>query len=148
MTGANFSSWYRADEGTLYGEAASLGEIGRGVSAINDGTGNNRIDIRLLSGVSGAAGFVSANAVTQAAFVGPYSANTFVKRVIAYKVNDFALTTNGTTPSTDTSGYVPVVNQLRIGAVDGGAAYINGTIKKLSYYPARLDNTQLVALTS
>jgi hypothetical protein len=50
---------------------------------------------------------------------------------------------------TDTSGSVPTVNRLIIGDLRGNSIFakLNGTISQLLYYPKRLPNSQLQALT-
>ena len=42
---------------------------------------------------------------------------------------------------------MPVVNKMVIGANVGGGAAVNGTIKRLTYFPTRLANTNLQAIT-
>ena len=70
------------------------------------------------------------------------------KAAFVYKVNDFASSTNSLVDGTDTSGTIPVVSQLNIGDRQTGSRSINGTIKKIAYYPSRLSNAQLQALTT
>ena len=70
------------------------------------------------------------------------------KNALTYKLNDFNAANNGGAPgSSDTSGIVPTVNALTIGS-NNGSSYINGTIAKLTYYPTRLSNSTLQALTT
>jgi hypothetical protein len=66
----------------------------------------------------------------------------------AYKVNNFAGVLNGGSVSTDTSGTIPVVDSAFIGSRSGSDRFLNGTIKKLAFYPKRLSNIELVGLTS
>ena len=149
MTGTNFSSWYNQAEGSFYSEyAASATAYNGGVLAASDGTFNNRIIIRGMTPISNSATIGAANAVTQwnDGFTAQTTAPT--KWAIAYKFNDIALTRNAVAPLNDTSAIIPTVNQLRIGADGDGSFPLNGTIKKLAYYPARLSNTQLQALTT
>jgi hypothetical protein len=143
MTGTNFSTWYNQGEGTTYIDAVA-GNNGSYAFSISDGTNNNYlIGGRYAS--SGTAAVVATNGSFQASFgTGALTA----KVAFAYKVNDFAVSTNAGTAATDTAGLVPVVNQIRIGAAQDGGVVLNGTIKKISYYPLRLSNTNLVALTS
>jgi hypothetical protein len=70
------------------------------------------------------------------------------KMVGAYQVNNFAFSFNANSVSTDTSGTIPVVRQMLIGSRSGATNFLNGTIKKLAYYPLRVTNAQLQALTS
>ncbi len=149
MTGTNFSEWYRQDEGTFVVEYI-LSSITTtcGVMAVSDGTDANRMIVRGSStgtttfiGVSGGAtqyndGFTSgaANVSTLVAF--------------GYKTNAFVGTRNGAAPITDVSCVVPTVSMLRLGADGGGALPLNGHIKRIAYYPKRLTNAELQALTA
>jgi hypothetical protein len=156
MTGANFSSWYNAGEGTLYADlnsgvtSLSLDGAGfsRGAACLHDGTNNNRI--RFGVNVTGAT--LIANNVIQADYGFAFSAaaNTNYKIAFGYKVNSFNLANNNVLATEDTSGIVSVgVNQMAIGnSSTAGNGVLNGTIKKIAFYPLRLTNAQLQALTS
>jgi hypothetical protein len=150
MTGANFSSWYRADEGTLYAEAAFLAlAVSRQVVAINDSSVNNLISIQTNPSTASTSRFtVTANGVPQApmGFASAFTAGSFSKHAGAYKTNDFAFSSNAATATTDTSGIVPVVNQMQLGAVLTTTS--NVFIKKIAYYPTRCTDAQLQALTT
>lgn len=151
MTGTNFSSWYRADEGTAYVEAIpSTQALTQLLVDFNDGGINNRWRI-FRADITGACSF-SVNALgsaqVSAITSGTFTQNATTKAAATYKTNDFALSGNAATVATDTSGIVPVVNVLRIAAQFDGAGVLNGTIRKIAYYPLRLTNTQLQALTS
>jgi hypothetical protein len=149
MTGANFSSWYRADEGTLYAEAAmALGfTSSSAVAEISDSTSSNRISPACrLAGVSGTPGFVSYNGTIQTSF-GNFTFASNNKTVLTYKTNDFAGTVNGGSVTTDASGNIPVVSTLRFG-FNTGTGTSNCYIKKVAYYPSRLSNANLQALTT
>jgi hypothetical protein len=68
----------------------------------------------------------------------------------AYRVNDFAASRNGATVVTDPAGALPVgVVQLNIGADPSGAAVnvSNTHIRTITFYPQRLTDGQLQALT-
>ena len=72
------------------------------------------------------------------------TANTPYKTAYSLSNNDFALSLNGGSVAADTSGPVPTINQVKIGF---GYDYLNGHIKSIQYYPLRLSNAQLQALT-
>ena len=95
---------------------------------------------------------VQANAISQAGFVSTanYTRGTFVKIAGAYAVNNFGGTTNAEAITTDTSGLVPPIVSLEIGfhRIGSPLQWWNGTIKKISYYPVRISNTNLQALTT
>jgi hypothetical protein len=143
MTGTNFSSWYRTDEGTLFAEnKRPLGS--RGSVSIDDGTNNNRIllsnnidNSNTLLITLGGSGQLNASIGT--------NSQAFDKFDFAYKTNDIAGSQNGGAVGTYTS-LIPAVNALRLGVVNGspGQCYY----KRISYYPARLTNAELQGLTS
>jgi hypothetical protein len=142
MTGANFSSWYRADEGTLYGEAVTRTNVA--IFTAWDGTQNNRVAIASrASGIIGSSGFVIYNNTAQTAFTFTHANNN--KVALAYANNDVATTLNGAAVQLDTSASIPSTNQAVIGF--DGAARVTGWIRKIAYYPKRLANAELQALT-
>lgn len=151
MTGTNFSEWYRQDEGTLYLDYKT-GEntITFRVASVSDGTTSNRMEFAIASGVgAGPYLFVVAGGTTQVSDTGgyTYSANTNYKVASGYKVNDISWSNNGDSTVNDTACIIPLVNTLYIGANSSGSAQPSCAIRKLAYYPARLTNAQLQALT-
>jgi hypothetical protein len=151
MTGTNFSSWYNQAEGTIFGQAVRFATGTTPSSAvfqIDDTSLNNRSAIFIsASGVSGAgstASLTSVGGVTQANTT--FTGSTISKIAYAYKTNDFATSFNASSPTLDTSGTLPVVTQARIGS--NGSGFYNGHIQCIAYYPQRLPNSQLQALTT
>jgi hypothetical protein len=151
MTGANFSSWYRTDEGTAYVESFIPTNVddasGNYYFAICDGTISNSMHI---VDVSGTISQVVVGGTAQFNVTVGSEPTTFAKMSLAYKANDFIACVNATLSSADTSGTVPVVDRLLIGVRgDSNASFRNnGTIKKLAYYPKRLTNAELQGLTT
>jgi hypothetical protein len=145
MTGANFTSWYRADEGTLYADINPRALATTSGISINDNTTSNRI--RLATTSVNDQGTITTSGTDQAVINGGTPvANTNMRLALGYKVNDFGLSLNASTTSTDTVGTVPVVNQLQIGAETTSRG--NLTLKKVAYYPAKLTSAQLQAITT
>ena len=149
MTGTNFSTWFNAGEGTLYSEAKLLATPGGatypGIVKISTDSGN-KIGFWTIPAATSMYFTVSANSTSSADIsIAQSPVSNFVKISGVYKVNDFAASVNASTVGTDTSGVIPVVNKMDIGTYDNSW---NGTIKKIAYYPIRLSNTNLVALTS
>lgn len=149
ITGTNFSSWYNQAEGTLYAEAspqtassgsyalACLTSTGVSNSISMYYTGGTAVDIETL--VNGSVQYTFL--VTRGA---PPS-----KVAHGYKVNDSNIALNGTAPTTDTVCLIPEVNKLLIGTIYDENSYpCNGTIRKIAYYPVRVTNAQLQALTA
>lgn len=153
MTGTNFSSWYNQSEGTVsvafdvYAPSVPDG-YGR-VYQIDDGTLNNNIALLKNNGFGSVYyGYVGvANVVQVTLFTPAILANIPVKVATAYKLNDFAQSTNGESVTTDTSGTIPTVTQMRIGSTSGSAA-MNGHIRRITYFNRRLANSELQLLSS
>jgi hypothetical protein len=146
ITGTNFSSWYRQDEGSVYVEANPGSFVAQRV--ICDFGANALHRITLLKGTNGnAIWFVNNGNSTQASLqFSPW--NTTGKLSGVYKLNDFASSFNGSTVLSDDSGLLPEnVNKMDIGKRADGGTYLNGTIKNITYYPVRLPNSQLQTLT-
>lgn len=110
--------------------------------------GNNYFALRNISG-TGWLQSVTAG-VFQANFsVASITNATNMKWAAAYKADDFASVINGGNVGTDTSGTVPSnVQSLGIGSFSSNTAVINGHIRQIIYYPLRLSNAQLQALTT
>jgi hypothetical protein len=145
MTGANFTSWYRADEGTLYADINPRALATTSGISINDNTVSNRIRLTTATVTNQAA--VTTDGVAQAALNGGTPVvDTNMRLTLGYKTNDFGLSLNGGTVATDTLGTLPVVNQLQIGAESTGRGSL--TVKKVAYYPAKLTSAQLQAITT
>ena len=155
MTGTNFSDWYRQDEAAFVVEynsanSASLvasDTIGRGGTCLSDGTTSNQISIANALRRS----VITKGGVTQADMTANLAvdAGTEYKFGLSYKTNSVYACRNGLSSSAeDISAEIPYVNKLLIGAGNGaGLGALNGHIKRLAYYPKRLTNGQLQALT-
>jgi hypothetical protein len=149
MTGNNFLSWYRQDQGTLYVEAAQAKGGSPSLFAVDDTTASNRIIAFCPSQTSAGYRVVSSGTNQANINVGSIALQANFKLAFGYEVNNFAGSLNGSAVVADTSGVVPSnISAARIGTNVASVNALNGTIKKLSYYPARLTDTQLQALTS
>jgi uncharacterized protein (UPF0333 family) len=153
MTGTDFSSWYNQAQGSLYADYTLNSQaISRAVLDLNDSaaTNTNSINVRYASGGQAQLQVVVGAAVQVS--LAPSGFNTSgasYKRMIAYATNSFNQAINGALPTAeDTVGVLPVVNRLLIGAEVAGINILCGTIRKVSYYPVRIQNNQLQALTS
>ena len=148
ITGDNFSSWYRQDEGTLYSEADTyyVDNDDNRILAISDGASLNRIYMR--AGLTRQF-YVERNDVEYfKPDLGNFIVNTFSKVAGAYALNDAAAVMDGGTVSTASTVIPPLVDRIYIGAYSAGnALFLNGHIKKIAYYPKRLPNATLQAMT-
>jgi len=149
MTGTNFSSWYNASSGSLLAQyQPSVTGVNLGTVAISDGTLNNRMIIRGMTTSSQTVFIGVSSGSTQWNDGFTTATATSTKSIFAYATNDIAFTRNAATPFTDTSATIPTVNQLRIGSDADGTFLLNGHIQRLAFYPQRLPNATLQALTS
>jgi len=152
MTGANFSSWYRADEGTVYVEASLLSVAStfpQNIWSIYAST-TSHIRLWLWEGTPSVNRFLVSNGTTQSEIVSTaLIANVDFKNTSTYRVNDFSASTNSSSIGTDNFGTIPTgLSSLYIGNYTGVSHYMSGHIKKLSYFPARLSNEELQEMTS
>jgi hypothetical protein len=149
MTGANFSSWYSTAEGAWYAEAAipSVTDYSR-IFTTSDGTTSNRIQLVLDKSTNNFTTTITTNGTAQAAINSPVTVagNTYYKAAVAFKTDDCASTNSGLSPVADTSAVMPAVDRIVLGGLTSGVDK-GVLIKKLAFYPKRLTNAQLQALT-
>jgi hypothetical protein len=147
------SPWFNSASGTLYVEASGVATNTGGTGSLfsfDDGTTNNRlITFMAVNGTQPSLRVVSGG-VDQANFAaGTISLGTTFKLAAAYATNDFAATVNGGTVQTDTTGNVPTgQTTARLGVNVALAAAINGYLRRVSFFPRRLSNAELVSITS
>jgi hypothetical protein len=148
ITGSNFSSWYNQTEGTVFADVlrSYSGNFPGfpNVYAFSDGTNSN---IFLLYGAQGTSNITN-NSVVSGGVV-----QTVYEQIVtnvpgpnriaqALAVNSSMLAGNGTLTTQDNSVTMPVgINRVVVGQNWGG------TIKRLTYWPTRLANTTLQAIT-
>ena len=150
MTGSNFSSWFNNSEGTLYVEASpqTLSSNSFGMASLTNISGSNNSISMYYAGGNVVDVESLVNGVSQYTYLIPRGAQP-TKVAHGYKVNNSNVALNGTAYTADTVCLVPLVNTLTIGTIyDGGGFPCNGTIRKLAYYPIRVTDAQLAALTS
>jgi hypothetical protein len=148
ITGTNFSSWYRQDEGTVFAAGVSNGANGSGFFTLEDGSAAEYIRM----GVSfSLLNFIVSKASSTQSDI--YSTGTsFVfgspfRGVAAYALNNVGLSLNGGSAQVDTTAGMPsAANALQIG-FGKYSTYANGTIRRLTYWPVRLGNNVLQQIT-
>lgn len=135
------SPWYRADEGTLYLEGAHFS----GASA------NSGIDLRsdAPNKFSFRNGLLVVNTSSASEANITYLGDNGIvsKKAFAFKQNDISVARNGSIVGSDTSINLPPVSELRF-SIDNTSFSYNGHIRQIKYFPQRLANTQLQALTN
>jgi hypothetical protein len=155
MTGSRFSSWYSQNQGTVYCEATDYpyaSSTSRAYYQIFNTSLPNTNFIRQWIWSGGPT--VLSNSV-YSSDSGPVSADFSTgllagpkKSAVGIKRDDYARSVSGGSVSIDASGTLPVeLNEMSIGQSLSGLLTLNGHIKRLTYWPARLSNTTLQALT-
>jgi hypothetical protein len=153
MTGTNFSSWYRQDEGTLaatFTWRAVSGSSGYqfpwGISQDNP----NQVYLGNWGGSAHGLGvrFNNSGITSSTGAIPNTGINIVCKTATAMKSNNFSVVSNASTPTTYTgAALASSMNTLFIMNLNLGN-YCTGTIARLAYYPVRLSDTQLQALTA
>jgi len=149
MTGVNFSSWYRQDEGAFFVEAqiANTGNAVRRLVSVTQ-SGLTADSIQMAASAAGNEGYYEVrvtNAVQVSTLNGAISVGQPFKLSLSYKTNDFKFSTNAATVGTDTDGLLPNVARLDIG--NHVATPCNGYIKRLTYYNQALTSANHQAIT-
>jgi hypothetical protein len=148
ITGENFSSWYRQDEGSFEIDASLLSvsqsQTGRFIT-ISDGSTNNRIQIDNNNTTLNF--YIGKNGSDQAFSQWNRESVLDYKFAFALKENDVAFCKNNESIFSDSSVNLFFANKLDIKKENNDSEQLNGHIKKLSYYPQRLTNEQLQQLT-
>jgi hypothetical protein len=152
MTGTNFSSWYRQDEGTLYSEMSlfvdNVTDANNRIVTIHAGNPTeNSIRSYITSGEVLGLIFEKNNSTSSVTTNNSIADPTLPFKVgAAWAYEDAAICLNGNTVNTTSSGYYPTeVNQMDFGKYS--SIHLNGYFKKFAYYPTRLTNAELQALT-
>jgi hypothetical protein len=148
ITGANFSRWYRQDEGTIYadGRRSDLNHTASAwFLAMSTGVATTRLQLGFDFPATGNYAIVSSG--TLQGVVNP-SVNTLVRRAAAAYSNDCAVSYNGASPSSFAAASLGSYSRMDIGAyVNSASGWLNGTIRRLTYWPQRLPNSTLQNIT-
>jgi len=153
ITGSNFSSWYNQSEGTVFGNYSSF-SYGNATTLpttahFTDGTLSNYI--RLNSGSAYVVrNFTNTGNVNQSNVTtgGVPASGVSYSFAVGIALNDMAVYANGLS-NFDTTYLVPVVNKIQIGNwFTQSNTWLNGTISRLTYFPERLPDATLQAITA
>lgn len=161
MTGTNFSSWYNASEGTLFanwtsfipngtspgstyaaGFTDNLASTGSAQLVIQNRAVNNQIRVWQSTTGGGLDDFI---ALTTTTFQGKAAA------VYGGAANVTASANGGAAVTMANPIQTTIFNALTIGSASGAtttSGILNGHIQRIAYYPSRLPNTTLQALTA
>lgn len=147
---------FNASEGTLTvaGDVQGANAIDNRLAIIANASASERsIDVNRTTSTSRISSSTIVSAVATAN-ISPTATNTvgqLMKIAGAYKQDDFGVCLDGGGVATDTSGAVPApgaATALYLGRFPADIRYLNGHIKRLTYFPTRKSNTELQALTA
>ena len=142
MQGANFSSWYNQAQGTMYSEHelrsvtdnyAPWGFVNGVLNNFDLVTSNFRYGTTNIN-------LVTPSSVGNNKFAGSYS-------LTVNNGTHYASVNGSNVVSVTNNSFTTIPTIMTIGQ-SFGAFYLNGHIRKLSYYPQALSSANLVALTS
>jgi hypothetical protein len=153
MTGSNFTSWYNQGEGAIYTELSSLSPL-TGVQSV----ALNKYPALFVF----ESGTTDTNVLWYGINAEMYIGNTYNglgsvptgnnKLAVSFSTTSgqAASSLNGAAAVSRNGALTGTATRLGIGSnLDNlGNTCLNGTIKKIAYYPSRLTNAQLQALTS
>jgi hypothetical protein len=154
----NIEDWNSEEEGTFYTEHQVPYDIedlstNRRIIERHNFVGDNVTSIihnggtdQLNAGMYNNSGWQSLMGVTSP--YGVVDKNNVYKTAFAYAENDFALSVQGSPIATDTSGTLTYNNtRLQLGNNSAESAALCGHLKAVRFYPERLTNNELIALT-
>ena len=143
IEGANFSSWFNQDVGTVFTDVAAKGVSG--VDAVF-AIGTNADSGRWLQQY-----FLSSSVYYEykqgSPPANPYAIGSFIKSAMGRSLGDNAVGLNGSIVQTDTYSGTSNPTLLYIGVSADSSRVFNGHIARLSYWPARLPDSTLQTIT-
>jgi hypothetical protein len=153
ISGSNFSSWYRQDEGTFFSNTELLQGVtaaNRFIFEANEGVAStgDKWDMRRTGGAS-IRSVVRDSGINIADRTVNNSSNN-IRGAAALQSTSFALAANGSAANevAISPSATPTLTQLVLNAgIDTSNLQFNGTIRRLTYWPTRLPNSTLQAIT-
>ena len=152
ITGANFSSWYNANTGTLLACQRSLaGQDAYQTATFGLSSNNSAAQLIAIEATNDYNRFyVYGNGATAVNNIYvPVTPGTLTKDALAYANNDVAAVRNGGTVATDSSVGIPIpsIDRASLGHDAGFGLQKQKTIARLTYWPSRLNNIALKYIT-
>jgi hypothetical protein len=137
ITGANFSSWYLQGTGSIFMKYILQNTTAAYSARFDNGSAND--SVQFIANANGANINVSGVAQYSRTSI-PFAVNQIRVQCLAYELNNVNSVFDGMLGVNDSLATIPTVNQLVfVGHV--------GPIARLTYWPQRLPNSTLVALT-
>ena len=138
---SSVQDWYAQGKGTFYSEFAQLGEGG---SRYGNILSLGPIDLTAWDAQSDEIKFLVYNYTYYVNITkSNYAVNQYYKAAATFDNNDAALSVDGVLLGTDSSAVIPNISS----SLDIGSSSNTCVIKKIAYYPSRLTNATLQAIT-
>ena len=139
-------------EGTIYAEvnvSLLLGSVSRGILAISDGTASNRVQLLFTTAASNTIRAIVQNSLTDTINF-PVSSLGIYKLAIAYSVGGTSvLFINGSEVGTAGCGaFSANMSKVNLGTSVSDASQFNDHIRAAAIYTTRLEDDELIALTT
>jgi hypothetical protein len=145
MTGTNFSSWYNQTEGTFVASADTV-NIATGSVIMVGSDDSNRVQIGHTGSTDAIFRIVNVGVSANPANIA--ATKTGFKAALAYKQSNAAASAGGSAVTTSSPTSMVAHTAAYLGANAAGGLQINGHLRTITYYPSRLTNAQLQALTA
>lgn len=147
------SPWYNQTEGTIYAEATISGAEASGNTSVSLTSGLSiserviglQVSTVVRGGCLGSAGQDTA-LLSVPGFPAP-TVGTLYKAAMSFAVNDARAAVNGQLCTPDTNTPQPVPTLMNIGSMANNQSFY-GHIRRIRYWPKRLTNSELQALTA
>jgi hypothetical protein len=144
MTGTNFSSWYTATTGAAV--VWAIPQTATGTRPLIQFDDTTALEVIALRGNVADPELYIVDLIAQAQIdAGTIVANTAYKLSGAWNTNSCAAAKDGGTVGTDNTATIPTPTQLRIGS--DGTNYASALIQKVLYYPQRIINAEIQAIS-
>ena len=145
ITGTNFSSWYNQSEGTVFSDSNIIASQVQTQTVWQLGGGTILTSLRQPQGTSNQFRALIGGTFTASPGTGGLLSAGTSKAGVAY------LGTTGrlqvASSGVDSTGSSLDANKLDIGSLNPGSS-LNGTIKRITYWPVRLANTTIQSITA
>lgn len=147
ITGINFTSWFNYNSGTFYAEATSAGGTGPRVI----GTDSDGGILSLGYGIGGVTSNHFISGEINLDKNGNKSNTSFnIKSACSYDRTGTSITREGLAPATSVNNGITEtkISYISLGRQGNGGSVLNGSIKKIAYYPVRLSDSELRKITA
>lgn len=150
------SPWFGGSSGTLFVEAETAPTdtapaAQEFVTLFGANPDNDRLNISKDSGGTQITCSSVVGGVAQTSGMTPSGAtpgSTVFKAAFGFAQNDFGFSVSGSAASTNGAGSLPSIVGAALGQRGNSTLFANGYLRRVNYYPRRLSNIELQALTS